>query len=49
MKLSKKGSNPLFVEEEVYKWAEPKKNGRAPMLVLSLLFVLAGLLFGAMT
>lgn len=48
MKLFKKTSNCLFVEEERYKWA-PKKSGMSRHLItVSVLCLFAGFLFSAL-
>ena len=48
MKYSKKGQNPLFVEEEIYNWATPKSALNRRLIGLALLFITAGLLFSVL-
>lgn len=49
MKLFRKGSHCLFVEEERYRWAEPKSSLNRKLVYLSLLILTVGLLFGVLT
>lgn len=48
MRLFRKAQNPLFVEEEIYQWADERSHGRGPLLVLGVAFIAAGLLFGTL-
>lgn len=48
MKLFKKASHCLFVEEERYKWAEPKSRSNRNLMLLALVFVAASVLFGVL-
>ena len=49
MRLFKKASHCLFVEEEQYKWAERKSSLNRKLVYLSLLFIACGLLFGLLS
>lgn len=48
MKLFKKASHCLLVEEERYKWAEPKSRGNRSLLIIAVCFVIASVLFGVL-
>lgn len=48
MKWWKKSQNALFVEEETYNWSAPKSNINRRLIYLSILFVMAGLLFSVL-
>ena len=48
VKFFKKTQNCLFVEEERYKWATPKNNVHRNLVYLSVLFVIAALLFSTL-
>ena len=45
MRLFKKASHCLFVEEERYRWAEPKSRLNRRLVYLSVVIVVAGLMF----
>lgn len=45
MRLFRKSQNCLFVEEEVYNWASPKSRANRGMIMLSLVFIMTGVLF----
>lgn len=48
MRLFRKAQNPLFVEEEIYQWADERGSGRGQLLLLGITFIAAGLVFGAL-
>ena len=48
VRLFRKAQNPLFIEEEIYQWADERSHGRGPLLVLGVAFIAAGLLFGTL-
>lgn len=48
MSFFRKSQNCLFVEEERYNWATPKSKINQRLLYLSILFVVAGLLFNVL-
>jgi len=48
MNLFKRGQNSLFVEEESYNWATPRTKPNRMLVYLSILFVMAGMLFGTL-
>lgn len=48
MKLFRKSQNPLFVEEETYKWAQRKSGMSRHLISLSLLCLVVAFLFSAL-
>lgn len=44
--MSRKHQHCLFVEEEVYNWSTPKSLHNRPLLVMAVVIIVAGLLFG---
>ena len=48
MKWWKNSQNAIFVENETYKWAAPKSSITRRLIYLSVLFVLASLLFSVL-
>ncbi|NQV71153.1 MAG: hypothetical protein HQ498_14095 [Pseudohongiella sp.] len=48
MKLFKKSQNCLFVEEERYNWAAPKSSINRKLILLSVVFIIVGLLFSTL-
>jgi len=48
MNLFKRGQNSLFVEEESNNWATPRTKTNRMLVYLSILFVMAGMLFGTL-
>lgn len=48
MRLFKKPSHCLFIEEERYKWAEPRSSLNRKLLYMSLLCVVVTLCFGVL-
>lgn len=46
--MSRKQPHCVFVEDEVYNWANTRSASRKKLIVLSLMFVTAGLLFGVL-
>lgn len=46
--MFRKQSHPLTVEEESYNWASPKSGMNRQLLYLSVMFVVAGMLFSVL-
>lgn len=47
--MFKKTPHSLFVEEETYNWASPKSGMHKQLLLLGVMFVVAGLLFSTLS
>jgi hypothetical protein len=46
--MSRKQQHCLFVEDEIYNWANRRSASRKRLIILSLVFLTAGLLFGVL-
>lgn len=46
--MVRKQQHCVFVEDEIYNWANSRSGSRKRLIVLSLVFVTAGLLFGVL-
>ncbi len=47
--MFKKPSHCLFAEEEIYNWATPKSSRNKLLIGLAVVFIIAALLFSALS